>query len=87
MRIDLNLTCEFTATFKLSETELKSLDALAGYGTDEFLKCFYTHLGKAYLEPYEQGIRTIFDKIKEMRSTIHDIDVAKKTISELFQKK
>lgn len=87
MKIELNLTCDFTATLKLSETELKALDALAGYGTDEFLKCFYTHMGKSYLGPHEQGIRTMFEKILAMRSTIGDIDKSKNALTELFKKK
>jgi hypothetical protein len=34
--------------------EAKALDALAGYGADGFLKVFYEHMGRAYLQPYAQ---------------------------------
>lgn len=87
MKVELNLSVDFTATLKLSETELKALDALAGYGTDELLKCFYTHMGKAYLEPHEAGLRSMFKKIKDMQSTISSIDESKKALSNLFRDK
>jgi len=47
----------------LSEEEAGALDALAGYGTDAFLEMFYEKLGKAYLKPYESGLRSLFDSV------------------------
>ena len=48
----------------LSEAEMGALDALAGYGTDEFLKVFYEKMGRSYLEPYEKGLRSLFDAVR-----------------------
>lgn len=48
----------------LSEQEAGALHQLTGYGTDQFLEVFYKHLGKAYLGPYEQGLRSLFESIK-----------------------
>lgn len=49
----------------ISDKEAGALDALAGYGTDQFLDVFYAHLGKSYLKPYEEGLRLLFETIKK----------------------
>ena len=54
-----------TATVEMTKHELCALEALAGYGTDTFLKIFYKHLGKAYLEPHEQGLRSLFESVRQ----------------------
>jgi hypothetical protein len=57
-------TLEVEVVVVLSEEEAGALDALAGYGADAFLKVFYEKLGRAYLEPYERGLRSLFDSVK-----------------------
>jgi hypothetical protein len=52
------------ATIKLTEPELRALEALAGYGDDAFLSTFYIHLGKNYLQPHEAGIKSLFAVIR-----------------------
>lgn len=47
----------------LSEEEAAALAAIAGYGTDAFLTVFYENLGKSYLEPHEEGLRSLFDSV------------------------
>lgn len=47
-------------TLQLSEPEAAALDALAGYGTEPFLKVFYEHMGKSYLQPHEAGLISLF---------------------------
>lgn len=65
--------------FGLNETEVRALEALAGYGTDEFLTAFYEKMGKAYLEKHEDGIRTLFDKIKkDLRPRLDAMDELRK---------
>lgn len=56
---------EVTATFEFSEHELRALDALIGYGTDPFLEVFYKHLGRAYMQPNEDGLRSLFKSIAD----------------------
>lgn len=53
-----------TATLTLDHQEIAALDALAGYGTDEFLKVFYGKLGEAYLRPHEAGLRSLFETVR-----------------------
>ncbi len=58
-----NVGLEFN--FQLNEAEARALDALVGYGTDKFLEVFYQKLGKAYLSPHEQGLRSLFDAVRK----------------------
>lgn len=50
---------------ELNEEEAKALNALTLYGTDSFLNMFYKQLGKHYLKPYENGLRSLFDGISD----------------------
>jgi hypothetical protein len=70
----------FSVDFKLTENEVRALDALAGYGADAFLKVFYKHLGVHYMKPFDRDLRQLFEKIKELRPAIHNIDEARKKL-------
>ena len=65
-------------SIKLTEAEIRALEALAGYGTEPFLKVFYAQMGKAYLQPYEDGLRSLFDTIRsELPPIIKRADAAR----------
>lgn len=81
MKTDVKTTIAFTVKCELTESELRALDALVGYGFDNFLKCFYEHLGKAYLEPYERDLRQLFDKIESLRPEIDVVNKARKALN------
>lgn len=51
-------------TLELNEDEIRALDALAGYGANAFLEVFYKQMGKAYLQPHEAGLRSLFNVIR-----------------------
>lgn len=53
------------ATLTLTEDEICALDALAGYGTEAFLNCFYKNMGRHYLERHEKGLLSLFDKVRQ----------------------
>lgn len=73
---------EFSVTLTLTVNEAKALDAIVGYGTDAFLEVFYPKLGKAYLQPFEKDMRTLFDKIKsDLGNEVHKIETARKAIN------
>lgn len=63
-RIITNPVVNVSACIRLTEQELSALDAISGYGTDEFLKVFYDRMGEAYLRPHEAGLRTLFATIR-----------------------
>lgn len=72
----------FNVEVTLSEVEARALYDMAGYGTDEFLKAFYEHLGKAYMGKHETGVHTLFDTIRrDVAPMLHRIDAARKAIA------
>ena len=74
------------AVIRLSEIEIRALDALAGYGIDAFLQVFYKQLGKCYMEPHEEGLRKLFENIeKECRPAMSIIDEARTLLERVKQ--
>jgi len=63
-RVKINATIMFT----VDEEEARALDALAGYGDNEFIKVFYEKLGKAYMRDHEQGLRRFLKSIRSIMS-------------------
>ncbi len=55
----------FTIAMGLTEPEARALKALAGYNLDDFLKVFYEKLGRSYLEPYEDGLDSLFRSVRK----------------------
>lgn len=55
---------ELQVNLQLNEQEVRALEALAGYGIEEFLKTFYKELGRTYLGPHEPGLRSLFDSVR-----------------------
>ena len=72
---------EFKVTFVLDEVQARALDALVGYGATPFLRVFYRHLGKGYLEAHEGGLRRLFRAVTEqVQPELARIDRARKAI-------
>lgn len=83
-KVEITTPVTITATIKLDEAELRALDALVGYGTDSFLKVFYTHMGRAYLEPHEKGLIKLFANIRATTGRpLSDLD----TVRQLLRQK
>lgn len=57
-------TVELHITIQLSESEARALDAMAGYGDDQFVKAFYEKLGKAYMHDHEGGLRSFLTSMR-----------------------
>nr|WP_319566273.1 hypothetical protein [uncultured Rhodoferax sp.] len=73
---------EVGATIKLTEPELRALEALAGYGDQPFLDAFYKLLGKHYMQPHEAGIRSLFAVIRaDLNPILERADAAKKAFA------
>lgn len=74
---------ETQMTLSVNEEEMRALDALVGYGTDNFLKIFYEKLGKAYLQPHEKGLRSLFKCVREeLPSILSRADDARKAFEQ-----
>jgi hypothetical protein len=77
----------FTIKFTLTQSEAAALEAIAGYGHEPFLKVFYEHMGKSYLQPHEVGMKNLFARIKEtLPREISKIDAAREAINEALSK-
>lgn len=60
----IGMKVETVCVLELNDAEVEALDALAGYGVDSFLKVFYEKLGRAYMEPHEAGLRSLFKAVQ-----------------------
>lgn len=81
MKVKQRTKISFSVDCTLSEIEARALGALVGYGTDEFLAAFYKHMGKAYLEPHEAGLRSLFAKIKsDVVPALCHVDTARRAL-------
>jgi hypothetical protein len=77
------LQVTWTLTLELNEAEAQALDAIVGYGDDEFLKVFYQHMGKAYLAPYEDGFRSLSKAIREqLQPQLYTLKEQRKALAE-----
>ncbi len=74
MKSEIKSDINLTVTVRLNGGEIRALDALAGYGTDEFLKVFYQKMGKHYLKPHEGGVRSLFARVKGLRFEMNRVD-------------
>jgi hypothetical protein len=72
---------DFEVQLNLNEGELRALDALVGYGFQSFVDAFYEKLGKHYMQPYEKNLKTLFEKIEELRPCLGEIDNIRKAAS------
>ena len=74
---------KFNLWMNLSEEEARALDAMVQYGADSFLKFFYEKLGRHYLEPHSEGMRSLFRTIaKEVHPHLSKVDKARKAFKE-----
>jgi hypothetical protein len=63
---EIRSTCRFEVEIglHLNESEARALKAITEYGAKEFLNAFYEKLGRHYLEPHEDGLKSLFETIK-----------------------
>lgn len=75
------LTVEPKVTIEFNEGEMRALEALTGYGIDDFIEFFYKHMGKHYLQPHEKDLRTVFETFrKEFIPILSTTDTARKIL-------
>lgn len=67
---------------ELTEGEAGCLDAICGYGHEDFLKVFKEKLGSHYIERngYEDHIKSLFDKARKLHMAINELKEAYKNI-------
>lgn len=67
----------------LEEEEARALLAITSYGADQFIRCFFEHLGKTYLRDHVDGLTSLFRSIGPIEYELKKIDKAR----EEFKKK
>lgn len=73
---------DFKLTLELNETEANALNQICNYDSKDFLKVFYEHMGKSYLQPYEEGVISLFKTVKEeLGNHLYKIGKIRKAIS------
>jgi len=63
-QLEAKSTIKARIVLALDEEEARALEAIFGYNDDEFLKVFYERMGRNYLEPHEEGFRTLSKSLK-----------------------
>ncbi len=66
-RLEIKVVTEVQLT--LTESEARALDAIFGYDVERFLAVFYEKMGRAYVQPHEDGVRSLH---KTMRGCLAD---------------
>ena len=56
---------DFQVVLKISEKEARALQALTVFGSKSFLEVFYKYLGKTDLFAHEEGLKSLFETIRE----------------------
>jgi len=69
-----------TIYLELTEGEAGALQAIVGYGPDEFLKWFERNLGKHYIAPYRDSVKSLFIKARKLETAVNQLKEAKKQI-------
>lgn len=72
-----------TVVLELTEAEVRALDGMFGYSAENFLAAFYEKMGKAYVQPYEEGVRSLHRTIRSaMSGPIAKVDAARRLLSQ-----
>jgi hypothetical protein len=76
-------TVEAKIYLELTEGEARALAAICGYGPRAFTDWFYANMGKAYLQPFEASLPTLFDKARDLNRAVKKIDAARQAIKDI----
>ncbi len=82
MKIEGRPTLELEVIIRLTEKEARAVEALGGYGEDAFVKFFYENLGRTYMQPYEEGLRSFLKTTGMLNTWLRRIDKSRKVFNE-----
>ncbi|RSC37315.1 hypothetical protein EGT36_08615 [Agrobacterium sp. FDAARGOS_525] len=86
-KVKNNIAVQFTSTLTLTETEMRALDAIVGYGFDSFIKVFKRDLGENYIQSHEDGARALFATIKrEVHPALNEVAEIRKRLLDIADK-
>lgn len=82
MKIEQRPKVECDCVIRLSEGEMRFLDALVGYGWDSFIEVFRAKLGTSYIRDYEKDGKELFQTLRgQMPSILRRADDARAVFS------
>ena len=85
-QIIIQPSVKFQVTLVLTEQECRALDGLTGYDMDDFLRVFYTHMGKHYLMPHEAALRDFFANVrKTIPGALSDLERVRNKMNAAFK--
>lgn len=70
----------YTVTMTLTEGEARALEAILGYGQEEFVRVFYKYMGEVHLKPHESGLKMLFGSRSSLVHELSKIEAATKVI-------
>lgn len=79
--IQTSVQLETKILLELNEDEARALSGIFGYNVEEFLKVFYEKMGKSYVKPYEDGVRSLHKSLRGlMDGALVHVEKARKTL-------
>lgn len=86
MKSEQTIKVIFELNLKLDEKEAKALEAMISYGFDNFKNAFYDKLGSWYMQPYEDGLRSIFYSIdNQIRPQLAQLEKIKESCQHVLE--
>jgi hypothetical protein len=64
-KIEQRPQIECECIIRLTEPEMRALDAIVGYGWDGFIKTFKQHMGQHYIRDHEAGGKLLFETVRQ----------------------
>jgi hypothetical protein len=70
VKIEQRGKIECDCVIRLTEPEMRALDAIVGYGWDGFIKTFKQHMGQSYIRDHEAGGKLLFETVRSLIPSI-----------------
>lgn len=79
-----SIKLDITVKIELTLEEAEALKQMTAYGAESFLQGYYKQLGKSYMQPHENGIKSLFETInKTLPNEISKADKIINAINEI----
>lgn len=78
------LKLESKIVLELTEVEAAALDGIFGYSVEAFLKAFYEKMGTTYVKPYEAGVRSLHETMRQLRPKLAEIEDCRRKINKVL---
>jgi hypothetical protein len=82
MMVEQRPKVECDCTIRLTEGEMRFLDAMVGYGWEGFIKVFREKMGVSYIRDYEPDGKELFETLRQtLPSILRRTDDARKVFT------